>query len=694
MLGKLSSKAFTPYGIEEQRRIKNLHKNPIFIIGFVARLACILLFLPTTYQDWFIPFISNTVGNVSLNPWSTFIESGGNVVSFPYGITMLIAYLPLSFVGEFLGKLFSIESGIRIGFGLSTFCFDYGLLIAIALLTKRNSNRLLLLLYWCSPLIVYINYIHGQLDIVPVMLLFWSICLVYWNRYKSAGLLLSFAVCCKFSMVVAIPLLLIFIHRKRGIGSEIIEFCAVTTISLLALTIPFLNSSGFIEMVLNTRESARVISVAIPYAENLNLYVVPIVYLLSLYLVWRLDRITKDLFILGTGISFFSLLIFLPPGPGWFLWVVPFLIYYQLTSKKDVIGIALVFNIVCLLYIALYSTGASVLFLNQGIEKYNFVSKELSLGGASLRSVIFTFLQAFSILLVIRMYTYGIQKNGFYRFSSKPFIINFSGQAKGLRSDVVKSLSSLIGDNKVNVMALEESTSLMSSKISEPEEKSYASAIRYMEFANTLKAAQDQNSLIYKKSLKIDNRTRGDQIKTIWANLRSSFKIIGKDYLFLSNGFFISNGPLRDLVRLQVKVNHDVGVEAKNTIYSQPDNLKDIVFWVSSINESSASLKKRLITYLPLGFLHDELFRMLIAICALHIDKEVTEDQQWVKISFEGDADSEDISHIARMVIPQIEDFSLIEDHWKSGYLGIMQLIILATISDELQHHYDYKTRI
>ena len=117
-------------------------------------------------------------------------------------------------------------------------------------------------------------------------------------------------------------------------------------------------------MVLKNSETEKLFSVFISYGYDLKLFLLPTVYFLSLYLVWRLERINLDLFLISIGLGFFSLLLFLPPSPGWFAWIMPFLVYYQLRSKDHYLLSTLPFFFIYLTYNLLYSTGADITFFN------------------------------------------------------------------------------------------------------------------------------------------------------------------------------------------------------------------------------------------------------------------------------------------------------------------------------------------
>ena len=42
---------------------------------------------------------------------------------------------------------------------------------------------------------------------------------------------------------------------------------------------------------------------------------------------------------------------------------------------------------------------------------------------------------------------------------------------------------------------------------------------------------------------------------------------------------------------------------------------------------------------------------------------------------------------IAKLIIPRLEDLRLDEDYWDSGNLGLIQIILIAQISDLLQNN-------
>jgi len=85
--------------------------------------------------------------------------------------------------------------------------------------------------------------------------------------------------------------------------------------------------------------------------------------------------------------------------------------------------------------------------------------------------------------------------------------------------------------------------------------------------------------------------------------------------------------------------------------------------------------------YLPLGVLHSELLKLLITVSCVHVDSDVTEDKNWVKMRIEGNPSSEDIALIAGNLVKEIDDYPIDRNSFSEGYQGIMQILLLARIS-------------
>ena len=450
MLYKLSRKSNHPIGVTERLKLFNLSKSNLFLIGLFVKVFLIIFFNPIIHKDLFLPFINNGFLNPSINPWDSFLEINENSQSFPYGIIMFGAYAPLSYLGYFIDHLFSTNIFCALFFKLTSLIFDYLSLNFLCILFKEKNNKILLISYWLSPISIYITYLHGQIDIVPITLLLGSLCLVFWNRYKTAGILIAAAISSKFSMLIALPLVFIYIYRLNGFRKEIKQFSFTIFSSLFFLVIPFLTTNSYYQMVLNNKQLDRLYSFYISYSESINVYIVPVVYLITLYLIWRLKKINLDLFLISTGLGFFSILLFIPPAPGWLLWIIPFISYYQIKSNRDVFTTALIYNIVAVINIFLLSSGANIVITD---TYFGFESLQL-IKNSKVFNLLFTAQQALGLLLAFKMYLYGIKSNNIYKITSKPFVISISGDAFSSINKFANLTHKLFGVNNLDLIII------------------------------------------------------------------------------------------------------------------------------------------------------------------------------------------------------------------------------------------------
>ena len=217
------------------------------------------------------------------------------------------------------------------------------------------------------------------------------------------------------------------------------------TLGLTYLPLYSLTLSG--DGVANS-EAARIYAVFLGYGSELKLFLLPAVYILALYLTWRLQRITLDLFIITIGLGFFALLLFLPPAPGWFLWIIPFIVFYQLRSRGDYLLTIVPYFALFMIYNLMYSSGADLSLLNLSMGRP--ISQTLGLESSRFQSLLFTLLQAAGLLVCLRMYTYGIARNSYYRKGGRPLIVGIAGDSGSGKDTLFFSLRNLLGPESVS----------------------------------------------------------------------------------------------------------------------------------------------------------------------------------------------------------------------------------------------------
>ena len=181
--------------------LNNLRREPLFQIGLGIKLFLIIILIPKIQQDWFVPFMINWFENPSTLPWTNFLLSGGDVLSFPYGPIMFLVLLPFTLIGGAIDSLIGLNYFSGLGFRLSLLGADIFLLFTLLQQFEKNWKGILIY-YWLSPLVIFITYWHGQIDIIPLALLIFSASLL---KKNDSSLTISFSMM-ESTICVLIPL--------------------------------------------------------------------------------------------------------------------------------------------------------------------------------------------------------------------------------------------------------------------------------------------------------------------------------------------------------------------------------------------------------------------------------------------------------------------------------------------------------
>ena len=339
----------------------HLSQNTYFRWGLLLKVLAILFFVPTIRETWFVPFVVNFIENPSVNPWVSFVETGGDKLSFPYGVSMFLTHLPTTFLGWFADSVLGTDYFTSFGFRVSLLIADIICLITLCELTNAH-HKILVKLYWLSPVVFLIIYWHGQTDIVPVSLLFLGATLAVKGKLKKSAVFLAAAFVSKHSAAIMIPFLLIYlVANKRGSKKDIVEFLAVFSLAVLFLEGPFALSSSYQDIVLFNREVGKLFWLTLGMGSGLTVPLTPVIFTSFLYLVWRLKRFNQHLIIMAIGVGTNIVLLTVPSQPGWFLWLVPILAIYSATNKKNSNILSWLWAASFSLYHFIYSGGSSVI---------------------------------------------------------------------------------------------------------------------------------------------------------------------------------------------------------------------------------------------------------------------------------------------------------------------------------------------
>ena len=139
-------------------------------------------------------------------------------------------------------------------------------------------------------------------------------------------------------------------------------------------------------------------------------------------------------------------LICVPPMPGWFIWIVPFVALYfgyVRTERYKVMFIYVWFNAAYLVYFLFFhqTRFVDVYLLGRGFQ-------EMKLGHLNGKYITFTVMAAFLGMVVSKIYDFGIVSNSLYRRRNVPFVIGIAGDSGAGKSKLLEKIEHLFGTGK------------------------------------------------------------------------------------------------------------------------------------------------------------------------------------------------------------------------------------------------------
>jgi hypothetical protein len=130
-------------------------------------------------------------------------------------------------------------------------------------------------------------------------------------------------------MLIAVPFFFFYFINNKPLQFAIKQFAYGFFIGCILFFIPFLVSLEAINMLLGNPQIKEVFKLSIIIGDSV-LYFVPLLYIVFLYVVWRFKRLNFQLLMASIGVVFLSLVLLTMSSPGWFVWAIPFLVFYQL----------------------------------------------------------------------------------------------------------------------------------------------------------------------------------------------------------------------------------------------------------------------------------------------------------------------------------------------------------------------------
>lgn len=311
--------------------MKDFIKSPYFLIGLAVKFILLFSFAASEFpKDLFIPFFDRAVIDFGTNPWSLSPPH-----YFPYGsVLFVILFIPKYILYLIFGELALGTTPLSI-FALKAplLILDFVLLSVLLKLSGPRAKSLLWL-YWLNPVLIYITYVYGQLDVASMSFLFLSLFALVNKKTAHSALWFAAATLCKFHVIAALPFLLVYIWNrdfKTAALNQIAKWLMIWTPFTLVGFLPAITAHTAAHATLGSPEIARLLSAQLVFTESHALFLGVFLTLLVLGRLVISTKITELGLIFGTGVIFSTLLVSSHAAPGWFYWALPFFaLFYSL----------------------------------------------------------------------------------------------------------------------------------------------------------------------------------------------------------------------------------------------------------------------------------------------------------------------------------------------------------------------------
>ena len=427
---------------------RNLSLNQLlFYFGLGLKLLAVFIIFPELHAEYYLKFIDDITLATLIDPWSSHLLSGGDAKNFPFGLAMYISVLPIILLKTLLP--FSAEILLKI----SLLCFD---LIIYLLLRKSffQFTRNILIIYWLSPLVFFITYWHGANDIIPVLFLTISFLNLNSEHYNRAAIFIALAISAKFSMLMIYPIALIYVFLRNKFELKVwYKFLFVSIASLIFLHLPALWSESFLDMAFGASKSIEIFSLVISLSSGLNFYILPFTYLMLLIFFLNMKVVNFELLTTYSFIATFLIIHFINPSFGYYLWLVPYMLFFGLNANRVALTLVMVFSIMITTYHVLFSMGADLFSFELSKSSLHALNLQDTFNGLELQSSLFSLNTFLGVFLSFYFYEIGIRRNDFFKMKKEPILVAISGDSGAGKDTLALSLQDIFHPSKTTLIS-------------------------------------------------------------------------------------------------------------------------------------------------------------------------------------------------------------------------------------------------
>lgn len=666
----------------------------------LAILACVkiialVLFSSDHLTKLFAPFVSHYLSNILSNPWD-FFYFNNQMVEFPYNPLMLYLlsffYLPYKLLGSSSPCLQNLL------LKLPSFIADFSIFY---LLHKSYPNRQkeVMVFYAVSPIIFYAVYMHSQLDLIPTAMLFASVYFLKKKQITTAALLTGAALSTKLHIAAALPLFIAYLLKNTSL-KKTVSFCCTSLGISLIIVAPYILSTGFFHMVLQHPKQMMMFESFAQFG-SLKIYL-PILALLILYgRFFAYPKVNNDLLDAFLAISFSALVLLIPPAPGWYIWMHPFLsalfIKHYKTNKFSALSYAAIACSYTAFFLIFFSSGMQDLFI-LGSPLFQKITDE------KLANISFTLLEGSLLLVIYFLYKFGIRSNSVYS-RTQALVVGISGDSGAGKTTFMADLKNILG---ARATILE----------GDGDHKWERGDKNWQEYTHLNPKA----NYLHRQSENIFMLKQGLTTKRINYNHKTGTfdppqKIKPTDFVIFAGLHPFYLPKMRRLIDLKIFIEPEKKLQhhwkiVRDTLLRghslervlnqikqrQPDKTKhiepqkkfaDVVisyFTTDSFEIGNPHHKPKINVKVTLdsSITLDPLIKLFIKE-EIAIEWDYADDLQRQYIVSSQELSAQQLAQFARKLLVNIEEISAHTIHWQAGHRGFVQLVILLVLSEKMK---------
>lgn len=409
--------------------------------ALLLRIVLLILLVPAIQRAWFAPFVQHFIEHPTFTPWSSWLHTGGAHKAFPYGPLMLAWFCFFGALTSWLPVPWALQLGMALGLLVAD-------LAVAALLLRTGGPRpgRAVVLAAVSPILIFATYVHGQLDLLPTVLMFVSVLAFRRRRWSMAGVAAGLAIATKASAGLIVPFALLFLLRNSRFRAALRPYLLGLAPGIVLFLLPAF-SAGYRDMVLGTPTFGAAVEYVIQLGPGLNIVLLPVVYAALLAVLWRFRRANPDLVFTVTAVALAAVALLTPASPGWFLWSVPLLVLIAAGTGSRVRAAVFIFWVAAAASEFVSASGAALRWeATRPGPGFLDVHRNSGLVPPWLQDLLATASVVTGVIALAMVLRSALQQYDVYRLSRAPLSMAVAGDSGTGKDTLCISLSDVFGE--------------------------------------------------------------------------------------------------------------------------------------------------------------------------------------------------------------------------------------------------------